>query len=355
MSDIGFNRPTLAELNERTRADINSGIPGADARLRRSFLGVLARTLAGLAHGLYGYLDWIARQSNPYWATGKGLEAWARVWGVGRKLATKASGTAVFAGSNGAVVPAGVEIIRGDGVGYVTTDEATVSDGIVTVPIRAVTAGVDGNAAVGVLLQFVSPVAGVNSSGEVVGSALAGGTDTEPDSELRARLLDRIQSPPHGGSDADYRRWAREVPGVTRAWVAPMEMGAGTVTVRFMMDGTYPDGIPEAGDVLAVQEYIDAVRPVTAEVFVAAPVAVPLDIEITDLVPNTAAVKAAVEAELRDMIRRVAVPGGTIPVSKIWEAVSIATGEESHKITVPAGDVPHSTGEIATFGAVTYA
>ena len=51
MPDIGFKRPSLAEINERTKADINSGIPGADARLRRSFLGVLARTLAGLAHG----------------------------------------------------------------------------------------------------------------------------------------------------------------------------------------------------------------------------------------------------------------------------------------------------------------
>lgn len=357
MPDIGFKRPSLAEINERTKADINSGIPGADARLRRSFLGVLARTLAGLAHGLYGYLDWIARQSNPYWATGAGLNAWARVWGVSRKLATKATGSAAFNGTNGAVVVAGTEIIRSDGVTYVSTAEATVSGGAVTVPVRASAAGIGGNAGAGVQLQFVSPVAGVNASGAVTGAALTGGTDNEPDSELRARLLDRIQRPPQGGADFDYRRWALEVPGVTRAWVAPMEMGAGTVTVRFMMDGTYPDGIPEAGDVATLQAYLDddTRRPVTAEVFAAAPVAVPLDIEITDLSPNTAAVRAAVEAELRDMIRRVAVPGGIVPVSKIWEAVSIATGEESHSITAPVGNVTHATGEIATLGEVTYA
>ena len=222
MANTGFTRPTLTELAERTRSDINSGLPGADARLRRSFLGVLARALAGLAHGLYGYLEWIALQSVPDTATGSGLNSWGRVWGVSRKLATKS---------------------------------------------------------------------------------------------------------------------------------------AGTVTIRFMMDNTYPTGIPESADVTAVQAYIDepSRRPVTAEVFVAAPVAVGLDITITGLTPNTAAVKVSVESALRDMIRRVAEPGGTIPVSKIWEAISIAAGEEKHVVTIPSADVTHDTGEIATLGTVTYA
>ena len=63
----------------------------------------------------------------------------------------------------------------------------------------------------------------------------------------------------------------------------------------------------------------------------------------------------SVESELRDMIRRVAEPGGTIPVSKIWEAISIAAGEEKHVVTIPSADVTHDTGEIATLGTVTYA
>lgn len=144
---------------------------------------------------------------------------------------------------------------------------------------------------------------------------------------------------------------------MTRAWVSGGEMGAGTVTVRFMMDSTYDDGIPESGDVATVQAYLDDTsrRPVTAEVFVAAPTAVALDVEITGLTPNTTAVKAAVEAELLDMIRREAEPGGDIPISKIWEAVSIATGETKHKITAPTDDTTHGTGEIAVLGTVTYA
>ena len=357
MANTGFTRPTLTELAERTRSDINSGLPGADARLRRSFLGVLARALAGLAHGLYGYLEWIALQSVPDTATGSGLNSWGRVWGVSRKLATKSAGTVTLTGVNDSVIPSGTEIIRSDGVEFVTTAEATIATGTAAVAVTAAVPGVAGNTSAAVQMTLVSPVSGVNAAGVVAAGGLTGGADVESDAEYRERIVERIQRPPQGGSMNDYRRWAREVAGVTRAWVVGGEMGAGTVTIRFMMDNTYPTGIPESADVTAVQAYIDepSRRPVTAEVFVAAPVAVGLDITITGLTPNTAAVKVSVESELRDMIRRVAEPGGTIPVSKIWEAISIAAGEEKHVVTIPSADVTHDTGEIATLGTVTYA
>ena len=65
---------------------------------------------------------------------------------------------------------------------------------------------------------------------------LAAGSDAETDESLRARVLRRIQKPPQGGAGYDYVAWALEVPGVTRAWVYPAEMGLGTVTVRFVRD-----------------------------------------------------------------------------------------------------------------------
>ena len=353
----GFSRPTLSDLNDRVKADINSGLTGADSRLRRSFLGTIGRALAGLAHGLYGYLGWIAKQAIPDTASKSGLEAWCRVWGVTRKLASKASGTATFTGTNGTVVASGTQVIRSDGALYQTTAEATVASGSVSLSLEAVKAGAAGNSVSGVTLKFVSPVSGVNASGSVDAAGIGGGADDEKDDALLARLLERIQQPPQGGADLDYLRWAKEVAGVTRAWVVGGEMGAGTVTVRFMMDGTYADGIPQAADVSDVEDYINdsSRRPVTASLYVAAPIADTLDITIADLTPNTTAVKAAIEAELKDMILRVAEPGGTIPISKIWEAVSIATGETSHQITSPTADVTHTTGKIATLGTITYA
>lgn len=348
-----FTRPTLPELIDRAAADIESRLPDADARLRRSVLNVLVRMHAGSVHGLYGYLDWLAKQLMIDTAELEHLNRWASIWGVTRRAATAAAGNVTFTGTDGASIPAGTTLQRSDGVEYTTDALGTIAGGTATVAVTAVVAGAAGNADAGVALTLVSPISGVNSQATVAAGGLAGGADAEVDDLLRERLLARIQQPPHGGADFDYVAWALEVPGVTRAWVYPAELGLGTVTVRFMMDDTYADGIPQAGDVAAVQAYIDALRPVTAAVTVAAPIAVPLDITIT-LTPNTATVRAAVEAELADLIRREAEPGGTLLISHIREAISSAAGETDHVLSVPAADVAHGTGEIATMGVVTW-
>jgi uncharacterized phage protein gp47/JayE len=73
---------------------------------------------------------------------------------------------------------------------------------------------------------------------------LTGGTDQETDDELRLRVLTRIRQPPMGGDADDYVAWALAVPGVTRAWCSPLEMGIGTVTVRVMCDDLRATGDP---------------------------------------------------------------------------------------------------------------
>lgn len=344
-----FNRPALADLITRAQADIESRLPGADASLRRSLLNVLARIHAGSVHALYGYLDWLAKQLMPDTAEAEHLERWSSIWGVNRLAATYATGTITLTGTG--TIPAGASLVRADGVEY-TVDAETAITTSGSVAITAVAAGAAGNASAGGKLTLVSPIAGIQSQGVVV--SLTGGADTEADDALRARLLARIQQPPHGGADFDYIAWALEAhPDVTRAWVYPLELGAGTVTVRVMTDDATSDGIPTSTVVDAVQDHIDAERPVTAAVTVVAPVAVPLAMSIA-LSPNTSTVQAAVEAELRDLLRREAEPGGTILVSHLREAISIAAGESDHALTSPAADVTHTTGQIATLGTITW-
>lgn len=185
---------------------------------------------------------------------------------------------------------------------------------------------------------------------------LSGGADVETDDALRARLLARIQQPPHGGASYDYTAWALEVPGVTRAWVYPAELGLGTVTLRFVRDndGTGTAIIPDAGEVAAVQAYIDARRPVTAQLTVVAPAAVPLNFTIQGLVPATLTVQAAVQAELADLLLREAVPGGIILLSHIRAAISAAAGETDYVLTAPLSNVTNSTGNMSTMGSITW-
>lgn len=347
-----FARPTLQEIISRTETDIASRL-GLGPLLARSTLSVIARVLAGAAHQLFGYLDWIARQVMPDTAEVEYLERWASIWGIQRKAASFAVGNVTLTGTNGTVVPAGTRLQRADGVQYDTTAEVTVASGTATAPVTAVLAGGGGNAAVAIGLIMTSPVGGLNSGVVVASGGLTAGADTESDTNLRARLIDRIRQAPQGGASFDYTKWALEVAGVTRAWVYPGYLGAGTVGVAVVTDDAVGGPIPSLAVVDAVQAYIDERRPVTAQVTAFGPVANPLNLTIA-LTPNSTTVRAAVAAELADLLRRDAVPGGTILLSRIREAVSIAAGESDNTVVSPTANFTSTTGQLATLGTITW-
>lgn len=349
---MAFQRPALTEIIDRTFADIASRLSLRGAILRRSVAGVLARAVGGASHMLHGHLDYIAKEAMPDTAVDN-LERWAAIWGITRKPAEFASGPYTFSGvTNGAVIPAGATLKRSDGFEYVTMADATIAAGVATATVQALDAGALGNADAGTALSMVYPVAGVLSDGTVAAGGLANGSDIEADESLRARLLARIQQPPYGGAEADYLTWALEVPGVTRAWVYPLYLGVGTVGVTFVRDGD-ASIIPDAAEVAAVQSYIDDRRPVTASVTVFAPIPDALNFTIAGAF--NAATKAAIAAELADFIEREAKPGGTLYLSRINEAISIATGETDHVLTAPAANVVSATGHLSTMGAITWA
>jgi uncharacterized phage protein gp47/JayE len=62
-----------------------------------------------------------------------------------------------------------------------------------------------------------------------------------------------------------------------------------------------------------------------------------------------------VQAELADLYTRAAVPAGTMLISQQREAISIATGEVDHVMTVPAANQDYLTGELPTLGVITWA
>ncbi|WP_350649535.1 baseplate J/gp47 family protein [Pseudomonas sp. HY13-MNA-CIBAN-0226] len=347
-----FARPTLTELIERVITDISSRVTGVDsAVLRRSLLGIIGQSEAGAVHLLYGFLDWIAKQSIIDTAEKEYLERWAAIWKITRKTAGFAGGQAAFLGTIGSTILDGTIVQRQDGIQYKVLGDGVFGASPLAVPVLALEAGEAGNFDAGLPIFLLSPIAGVQSTGSSA-TKIEGGVDTESDQRLLARLLARIQQPPHGGADFDYVMWALEVSGVTRAWVYPRQMGAGTVTVLFVCDDL-PDIIPTPAKVAEVQAYINARRPVTAEVFVAAPIPDPLNMTIK-LLPNTAAVRAAVTAEVADLIVRDSRPGAPTLISRLRESVSLAAGEADNAIVTPTADVPHATGHMATIGTLTF-
>lgn len=351
---MSFSRPTLEQIIARNLADAAARVAGVEGTiLRRSLLGIIMRQLSGASHELHGHLDWIANQIIPDTAEAEYLDRWASVWGVTRKAAEFAAGDVTFTGTAGTSIPAGTTIQRADGIEY-TTDASAVLDvgGSATVAVTCSTAGDDANTDATTAMSLLQPVAGVNNTVTVAAGGITGGADPESDELLRGRLLDRISNPPNGGSASDYEAWALEVPGVTRAWVFPQHLGLGTVGVAFVRDDDSPI-FPDAGEVATVQAYIDTYRPVTADATVFAPVAltVPMTIAIN---PNTGAVQAAIQAELEDLFKREAEPDGTIPISHVREAISIAAGEYDHDLVTPTADIVQASNELAVLGSITW-
>jgi uncharacterized phage protein gp47/JayE len=183
-----------------------------------------------------------------------------------------------------------------------------------------------------------------------------GGTDTETDDQLRGRILKRIQNPPMGGDADDYEQWALAVPGVTRAWCAPLEMGIGTVTIRFMMDQLRASngGFPLPSDVDTVRAYIDTVRPVAVkDFFVEAPIPYPINLRISYLDLDIASTRAAIEQSLLNEFFIRATPGQFWYRAWSDEGINNAIGVNAYDLV--ASDVPMpAPGYMAVLGDLTY-
>jgi len=290
-----------------------------------------------------------------------------------RKPATRASGSVTFNGSAGVTIPAGTALVRSDGYTATTTADLTV---VGTTAVAAVLMDADstgltgayGNAAVGVVMTLSQAISGIQAGG-AVSVEFTGGADIETDDALRSRMLVKYQSSPQGGAQADYVEWAEDVSGVTRAWCVPNGAGTGTVVVYVMLDVSnaayngFPQGtngaaagetraVAATGDQLTVANYIFPLRPVTALVYVMAPVAAPVVFTITGIAAaSRAAVTVAIAAVL--LLYGTAV-GGSIPIAYVWSAVAAVSGITDFVISTPSGDITNIVGTLPTVGVITW-
>ena len=359
-----FTRNSLSEIVDRIVSDFQTRITGATSLLRRSTLSVIARVNAGAFHLLYEYLDYQARQIFVATADEAGLEAISSEYGITRKAAVAATGSGAATGTNGVVISAGTELQSTDDQVYITDDEETIVTGTATLDFTASVAGADGNDDAGIILTFVSPIAGVSTSVTVDSDGISGGADEETDAALRERVLTRKRQPPHGGADFDYEVWALEVSGVTRSWAFPLYQGVGTIGVAFVRDND-DNIIPNATQRAAVRSYIiehedpgtgrTIGAPVTAEpgLFMIELTQLSIDFDI-DISPNTPAVQAAIQSNLEDLIMREGGPGEILYISRISEAISLATSEARHTLNLPTTDITASTDQIHVFGTITF-
>ena len=359
-----WETPVLKDVRTLVRDHIRGTLPGADASVPNSVLRVMSDVQASVCHLNLQYIDWLALQLLPDTAEVEWLDRHGDIWltnadgSTGRKAATLAEGIVEVAGVAGTILPAASQMTHSTGIGYETTQEIVLSfpdDTPTPVTVRALDPGVDGNQDVGATMSLTAAPAGVSTTATVV--VLEGGTDEENDDDLRVRVLERIRQPPMGGALHDYVRWTKAVAGVTRAWCGPLEMGMGTVSVRFMCDELRADndGFPIGSDIQRVIAYLDTVRPVAIkDYFVVAPIPQRVDVYIRTLVPDTVTIRAGIEVSLKEMLVRWGQPGQTIFASWKSHAIMEAPGVELFGLAINEDDAMPSPGHLPVLGDIVY-
>lgn len=358
--------PTLAEARGLSRDAVIEALR-VGALPGNCPAGILADDNGALA---FLVLQYIARQADEYLPDRAGeqmLQRWADIFlPNGRKAATYSVLTATLSGPAGVVVSQGTQF-SANGILFQATAAATLGGTgvLTTISVRALTAGIVGNLDNGTSLSLVVAISGVTASAAVTGIT-SYGVDIESIDSLRDRVLFRIRKPPMGGSADDYVAWAREVPGVTRAWAAPHEVALGTVTIRFMMDELRAafGGYPIQADCDAVAAHIATVRPVTvSDIYVFAPIPQGVNLAVTNLSPDTPSTRAAIQSSLRDMFKQRAAParavnGRLVPAQTIyaaWQSEAISAADGVDYFDLAAGDaVMQSNARMATLGTVSF-
>lgn len=356
-----LSRKSLAEIRARIVGDFeltgnnNAAVPG-------TLEFALANALAGESHAAHGVINYYAEQLFDISAEDEFLLRRAAPYGLALIAAVAATGTATFTGTNATVVTAGSELQASDGQLYTTDADGTIVAGTVDIAVTAVTLGVIGNQDAATVLTFTTPITNIDSTATVDGSGLTGGADQEKMSRFAERFGERKKTPPAGGNQNDYIAWAKQASvDISRVWVYSHENAAratvyGAVLVYIMADDL-ANPVPDAALKAVVQAYIDqpGVRPIGAkDVSVQAPTSKPLNLTFTALDANTTVVQQAIEAEIADLLKREAAPGGTVLLSHIREAISLAAGENDYTLTVPSADVTALSTEIAVPGTVTW-
>ncbi len=347
---MGFTPLEYAEIKADILRDLQSQLPDAAVTTDSDF-GVRAGGTAAAVEGLYEHQAWIARQVFVSTADTEALELHAAEHGVARKRATTATGAALFAGTPGAAVPVGTEGKTVAGLAYVTSAAGEIgADGTATVPVQASASGTSSNLAAGAVLTLTSAPSGVQGVAQL-STATTGGTIAETDDELRARVLDVMQSPPAGGTKADWRRWALEVDGVSAAYVFPLRRGLGTVDVCV----TSADGAPSAEILAAVRTHLDEVRPAGASDFqVLAPRLVPL--AVTAKVSLSGLTLAQAQTPVEEALSAYFAtlePGDAAYLSRIETAISGVSGVVDRQVVAPAAMITAGDIEWPRLGVVT--
>ena len=287
--------PTIAEIRDDILVRIQTALDLSAPPLPRSVFGVIATSVAGALALVYRFAAWVRRQIFTQTMDAAQLNARGIEYGLVRTAPTRWIGTFTVTGNG--TVPTG-SLIDVEGNVY-RTRTATVITATGSVEAESVETGAAVQLETAQEGEFVSPIAGITRT-VLVATTTQNAVDAESDAAYRARILFRQQNQPQGGAFADWILWTTEVPGIAEAYVERPE--AGIVHVYPLTDDPNPaNRIPDGTKIAEVLAYIssDVRSPIrAAAIGVFAFSELNFDVDISDLSPNNATLRDAIESAI---------------------------------------------------------
>jgi len=349
---------TLAEISVSIRNGFSQSLKNTDARINENILYVHSKVFALSMKDAYLRIQYLYEQIFATTADEKHLEfRHAPELNIARKAAGFAAGNIKIYAKSGVTLPKGLVFISG-GLSYVSLEAVTAAGfGYLTLKVRCLTSGVEGNRIEGEALALADPSQYplLETEALVLSGDLAGGVGVEGVDALRQRVLDKKRNPPQGGAWPDYERWAKELPSVSAAWARRPVNDSGSVAIWFLNG---EGDIPTQSEIDALDAHLATKRIIgLRHRFIYAPVDEALTVQLS-ISPDTPEMRIRISnAILADIAarRRPGLPAEILGGSNddfvlfdewISEAVSRVAGEVSHNLVLPADNVTYSIGEM---------
>lgn len=248
----------------------------------RSPVGVLRgiwETIALVVRRIYAaHITPMYAQTDRAHATGPWLRMHAAYLGVRPLAATAAQGSMQALSPTPVTIDAATPITVQGSTQRLLVTAATQLDADVAsaLPVRAETAGADGNIAPGSLLTIEAHPGVILSAPK--DWITTPGADAEGDDALRRRIDDRWASLGAGQPAAQYRYVAESRPGIARAIVVRTPRGPGSIDL-FLISAA-PTGIPSAAQIADVTRALDGLRMICRDLVVSGGAIVPIHIRL---------------------------------------------------------------------------
>lgn len=321
--------------------DMSAAVQAATTQILDLSVGSVLRAIleanASVALWLQVLVVDVMDASRAATARGNDLDTWMGDFALQRLPATSAVGLVTFSrfsAVGSVVVPVGTTVRTTDGgvsfrvvqdashelwddaqTGYVLADAQQTA----VVPIRAEATGVGGNVLTGSITLIASSVAGVDAV--VNAGPTAGGMDAEPDSALRVRFRDYINSRSRGTRSAIAFAVASVRQGIAFTIQENIDSAGDPRTGHFVVTVDDGSGAPPLDVIASVAEAIDLVRPIGSTFSVHPPqveqVSIALSVALPDLSATSAnRVRDTVAGAVEQYVSRLGI-GASLSVTRI--------------------------------------